>query len=201
MEPRGCNQWQPRGKSTQRRSGENKPKPLPSVATACVRRSMVRRGSTVRVRQRACTKALQIGIWRCLPWRDFDAAWVRDGYILRLADTRGHARPSRDAARDVLETGDRDHRLGKFLQTQCWCCPVARAGATLPTSFASPEVNRGEGWGSTLARSVRRRSPAASRRTRWLWRRSFIAEQRVVEEGKVPKPADPLATPGEKVVG
>jgi hypothetical protein len=36
-----------------RRSGENKPKPLPWVATGCLRRSMVRRGSPVRVRKRA----------------------------------------------------------------------------------------------------------------------------------------------------
>src|SRR2546429_5794338 len=41
------------GKSDARGSGENKPKPLPWVATGCVRSSMVRRGSTVRVRQRA----------------------------------------------------------------------------------------------------------------------------------------------------
>jgi predicted dithiol-disulfide oxidoreductase (DUF899 family) len=47
------------GKSTERGSAENKPKPLPWAATSCLRRSMVRRGSTVRVRQRAPTKAPQ----------------------------------------------------------------------------------------------------------------------------------------------
>src|SRR6266576_4333407 len=35
---------------------ENKPKPLPWIATGCLRRSMVGRGSTVRVRQRALRK-------------------------------------------------------------------------------------------------------------------------------------------------
>ncbi len=34
-------------------NGSLKRKPLPSVATSCLSRSMVRRGSTVRVRQRA----------------------------------------------------------------------------------------------------------------------------------------------------
>ena len=40
---------------------ENKPNPLPWVATGCRRRQMVRRGSTVRVRQRADLKYLHIG--------------------------------------------------------------------------------------------------------------------------------------------
>jgi hypothetical protein len=54
--------------------------------------SMVRRGSTVRVRQRASRKALQMGIWRCLPRQNLRASRVRDGYILGLAGIRGHAR-------------------------------------------------------------------------------------------------------------
>ena len=37
-------------------NGRNKPKPLPWVATSCDRAWMVRRGSTVRVRQRALAK-------------------------------------------------------------------------------------------------------------------------------------------------
>jgi hypothetical protein len=41
------------GKWNGPRNRENKRKPLPWIATGCVRRSMVRRGSTVRVRQRA----------------------------------------------------------------------------------------------------------------------------------------------------
>jgi hypothetical protein len=48
----GGNQWQ----IGSERKPKNKPKPLPWVATGCVRRSMVRRGSTVRVRQRALAK-------------------------------------------------------------------------------------------------------------------------------------------------
>ena len=47
------------GKSTGRKSGENKPNPLRLVATGCLRRFMVRRGSTVRVRQRALQEARQ----------------------------------------------------------------------------------------------------------------------------------------------
>ena len=44
------------GKSTEHGNGGNTPKPLPWVSTGCLRRSMVRRGSTVRVRQRALQK-------------------------------------------------------------------------------------------------------------------------------------------------
>jgi hypothetical protein len=47
------------GKWNARESGSKRRKPLPWVATSCLRRSMVRRGSTVRVRQRACTIYLQ----------------------------------------------------------------------------------------------------------------------------------------------
>src|SRR6266487_3607837 len=39
-----------------------------------------------------CTKVLQIGILCCLRWRGLHASRVRDGYILGLAGTRGHAR-------------------------------------------------------------------------------------------------------------
>jgi hypothetical protein len=45
------------GKSERRGSRGNKPEPLPWVATSCLRCSMVRRGSTVRVRQRVCKSA------------------------------------------------------------------------------------------------------------------------------------------------
>src|SRR6266571_2971584 len=45
----GGNQWQ----SVGRKSGRNKPKPLPWVATGCRSKYMVRRGSPVRVRKRA----------------------------------------------------------------------------------------------------------------------------------------------------
>ena len=41
------------GKSGELANRENKPNPLPPAATGCLRSSMVRRGSTVRVRQRA----------------------------------------------------------------------------------------------------------------------------------------------------
>jgi hypothetical protein len=50
------------GKSTGRRGGKNKPKPLRSVATACRVQRMVRRGSTVRVRQRALQKACKCAV-------------------------------------------------------------------------------------------------------------------------------------------
>src|SRR5215211_7187221 len=53
-------------KSDRRGNRKIKPTPLPPAATGCLRRSMVRRGSTVRVRQRAWKKALQMGMLCCL---------------------------------------------------------------------------------------------------------------------------------------
>src|SRR5437763_827433 len=56
MEPRGCNRWQ----STANRLSAKAAKashPLRPLATSRVRRSMVRRGSTVRVRQRAYSES------------------------------------------------------------------------------------------------------------------------------------------------
>ena len=45
------------GESESRGNGSNKPNPLPSLAVSCAHNEMVRRGSTVRVRQRALEKA------------------------------------------------------------------------------------------------------------------------------------------------
>ncbi len=56
------------GKSDRRESRGNKRIPLRLAATGCLRRCMVRRGSTVRVRQRAL-KALQIAFYSLLFWR------------------------------------------------------------------------------------------------------------------------------------
>jgi hypothetical protein len=91
----GAQQAQPvaiSGKSPSRGKRQNKPNLLPWVASGCRGRQMVRRGSAVRVRQRASRKVLQMGICCCLPRRNVRASRVRDGYILGLAGTRGHAR-------------------------------------------------------------------------------------------------------------
>src|ERR671923_671457 len=56
MEPFGAQRSQPVATGSKRDGAENgslKQKPLPSVATSCMSRSMVRRGPAVRVRQRA----------------------------------------------------------------------------------------------------------------------------------------------------
>jgi hypothetical protein len=83
------------GKWEHSENGSNKPKPLPRVATSCRSERMVRRGSKVRVRQRASLKALQMRFSCCL--------------ILEQADTfRTHLRcarrteTSRDAARHAF---------------------------------------------------------------------------------------------------
>src|SRR5215211_3515721 len=46
MEPRGCNQWQSAA-NRGRKNGENKPKPLPWVAPACLLDHTVSRASAV----------------------------------------------------------------------------------------------------------------------------------------------------------
>ena len=55
------------GKSSDRGSGRNKPNPLPPAATGCGAKCMVRRGSTVRVRQRALQKACTAAAYRAEP--------------------------------------------------------------------------------------------------------------------------------------
>ena len=67
----GAQRSQPVATGSKRDGAENgslKRKPLPSVATSCLSRSMVRRGSTVRVRQRASAekKSPEIGVFVCL---------------------------------------------------------------------------------------------------------------------------------------
>jgi hypothetical protein len=79
VEPRGGNGWQSVAShvaATKRRNRE----PLPSVATGC--RQMVRRGSTVRVRQRASRSALQNGYLSCLSGKRLSRAGTRGHYLV-----------------------------------------------------------------------------------------------------------------------
>jgi hypothetical protein len=58
MEPSGRNRWQAVANGTASKTPQTSQNRCPWVAASCLRRSMVRRGSAVRVRQRAClTKA------------------------------------------------------------------------------------------------------------------------------------------------
>jgi len=57
------------GKCASLGNGSNKPKPLPPVATSCRSERMVRRGSTVRVRQRASGFRMLSCRCRCPRWR------------------------------------------------------------------------------------------------------------------------------------
>ena len=63
MEPRGCNRW-----NGWQFDSPSKPRkqanPLPPAATSCLRRSMVRRGSPVRVRKRALQKRRTSALFR-----------------------------------------------------------------------------------------------------------------------------------------
>ena len=63
MEPSGRNRWQPVANGAAAKTAQTV-EPLPWVATGCRVNAIVRRGSTVRVRQRALTKAPQPGGFR-----------------------------------------------------------------------------------------------------------------------------------------
>src|SRR5947207_12377895 len=82
------------GNSTGPRNRKNKLNPLPPAATGCLRRSMVRRGSTVRVRQRASC-ATRLG----------EALDKRERFVGDLAPTAVD-RQRMPAVRDPRDLGD-----------------------------------------------------------------------------------------------
>jgi hypothetical protein len=67
MEPCGCNQWQSVANRVGAKAAETSEKPLPCLATSCRDERMVRRGSAVRVRQRALQKRRKWGAF-CFGW-------------------------------------------------------------------------------------------------------------------------------------
>jgi hypothetical protein len=80
----GAQQAQPvasTGKSAGRRNRVNKPKLLPWVATGCRGRQMVRRGSTVRVRQRALQNRRTTGLLVSDRFAD-SRTWGRYGALM-----------------------------------------------------------------------------------------------------------------------
>ena len=66
MEPSGRNRWQPVANRTSPENGSNKPIGNRWQPTATVSERMVRRGSTVRVRQRALQKPRKSGLFTLL---------------------------------------------------------------------------------------------------------------------------------------
>src|SRR5207302_2898456 len=76
---------------------------------------------------------LELGMHACLHWRDLEATRVRDGYILRRAGTRGHARrlATRRGTRSRHSIAT-NHSESSRKQAVC----VVRSGAKLTTSFA-----------------------------------------------------------------
>jgi len=111
-------------------SGENQRNPLPPVATGCIRSSMVRRGSTVRVRQRASPKCLQIGISCRLSAQHAGTARVHLWYARRFAITRGRLR-----TRFIRTSSMRATK--KPLQTDVIRCPAGRDSDPLPPGRGS----------------------------------------------------------------
>ena len=69
------------GKSAGSRNGENERKPLPWVATGCRDPKMVRRGSTVRVRQRALQKRRKSALFVSPPLQIFQRAMGMEPFM------------------------------------------------------------------------------------------------------------------------
>jgi hypothetical protein len=120
---------------------ETRDRECPAVSANTAWEPMVRRGRRFESVRGLETKALQIGIWCCLRWRDFDASRVRDGHILGLAGTFGHAR------RLATQPGTCSTRSHATTAKQSSCkraSGIARADARLTTSFAK-EVDLSNG--------------------------------------------------------
>jgi hypothetical protein len=94
-------------------------KPLPAVATCCLSRSMVRRGSTVRVRQRASSFLLLSQQFRCLGWRRLPVS----------TSTSVHQRPPSTFSRaELVEQADRmftsvTREVARGSRSRCWRRP------------------------------------------------------------------------------
>jgi hypothetical protein len=106
-------------------------------------------GSPVRVRKRASIKTLQMGLSRCLPRRKLRSSRIRDGYILGLAGSRGHARRlvahARACPTESIAATDSESSCKKGI----WCCPQCHEAEHLPhyrrrrvVRFANPRLDR-----------------------------------------------------------
>jgi hypothetical protein len=146
------------GKSTEHGNGGNTPKPLPWVATGCLRRSMVRRGSPVRVRKRA----LFAGVFRNVVdplhkranvMRTWLANALQSGRFVRWASTGSSAKSLQTGFIRCLDGRERDPSLqrGGQLALPLWarfvplnaivCCPsLATASQAAHRLPAKPVV-------------------------------------------------------------
>ena len=80
-----------RSQIAQAQTPSKQAKPLPWVATGCRKQRMVRRGSTVRVRQRASRKCLQIGYSACPDGKRMSRAGTRGVVLMFARRPRSHA--------------------------------------------------------------------------------------------------------------
>jgi hypothetical protein len=137
----------------------NKPKPLPWVATACRDERMVRRGSTVRVRQRAL-KSPEIGIF--VVWGDMtEHLLFREGVTRPDARSEGLVNGFNKARRELRYALRTETRWGQVLGTvpsgAVTCeCPLAPNGKLMRKGHPKTKLE-------PLRRRARRR--ARSRRT------------------------------------
>jgi hypothetical protein len=154
MEPYGAQRLQPvaiGGKWDGPQNGSDTRKPLRRVATSCLRRSMVRRGSTVRVRQRALQKPRKS--------RPFLSAWLaqapvcdrygavderqRDAAIAvhePLADER-EVRDAIGKSDDLTVEDALRRQVGKLGEQRCHVPPAAGANAEVAVArYQRPEA-------------------------------------------------------------
>ena len=151
MEPSGCNRAQPVASGRRPKTAQTSEKRCRALPP------MVRRGSTVRVRQRASLKALQMSLLCCLFWRVLRAR-VRDGYTcLGLAGTRGQGRrlPS------PCDTADRSDRSSLSRESPC----MRAVGVALLGKRRDPLPTEGVSGSSPPERSAKAACPRGGRRT------------------------------------
>jgi hypothetical protein len=115
------------GRSDRHGNGENKPKPLPLVATGCREKHMVRRGSTVRVRQRALQKPRTTGLFTSDRFAD-SRTWGRYGAL--YGAFRSKTRSWRAALR---ATARRQRRFGAPQLPRSGCSASRTRPASLTT--------------------------------------------------------------------
>jgi hypothetical protein len=129
-----------------RKRGSDNRKPLPWAATDCLRRYMVRRGSTVRVRQRALQKPRITGLFVSDRFAD-SLTWGRHGALYGAFRSKT---PSKRAA-SLARGGPFDvpHRA----------VAVPSSEELLAARFAGPDGPCGIGEGA-IGRKIRARRPA-----------------------------------------
>jgi hypothetical protein len=154
------------GKTLRAGNRRNKRKPLRRVATGCLRSSMVRRGSTVRVRQRALQKPR-----KSLGFRpDLDRRRGKGRRGVRH-HRRGMARPSRCRAGKTWPHAPTERASAEASRLPVRAAPAGRGRRPRPALPATPPHRRRHPRGAAICRTTRANARPLIQRRRRLARR------------------------------